>query len=42
MRIILYGVGAVGGTIAAALVDAGRDVIGIAGAACWRRCRRVQ
>jgi 2-dehydropantoate 2-reductase len=30
MRIILYGVGAVGGTIAAALADAGKDVLGIA------------
>jgi 2-dehydropantoate 2-reductase len=30
MRIVLYGVGAVGGTIAAALADAGRDVLGIA------------
>jgi 2-dehydropantoate 2-reductase len=30
MRIILYGVGAVGGTIAAALAGAGKDVLGIA------------
>jgi 2-dehydropantoate 2-reductase len=30
MRIVLYGVGAVGGTIAAALADAGREVVGIA------------
>jgi 2-dehydropantoate 2-reductase len=30
MRIVIYGIGAVGGTIAAALVDAGTDVIGIA------------
>lgn len=30
MRIVLYGLGAVGGTIAAALANAGQDVIGIA------------
>lgn len=30
MRIVVYGLGAVGGTIAAALVDAGREVVGIA------------
>ena len=30
MRIILYGLGAVGGTVAAALVASGRDVLGIA------------
>jgi len=30
MRVIVYGVGAVGGTIAAALAEAGKDVVGIA------------
>jgi 2-dehydropantoate 2-reductase len=33
----LYGVGAVGGTIAAALADAGRRSSASRGAACWRR-----
>jgi len=30
MRIIVHGIGAVGGTIAAALAEAGREVLGIA------------
>ena len=30
MRIIIYGVGAIGGTVAAALALSGQDVIGIA------------
>lgn len=30
MRIIIHGVGAIGGVVAAALLDSGQEVIGIA------------